>query len=282
MLERVAASEAVLISTGAKDWMESNGTAIRAEGGFLVSARKPFASGSPAGDVLVTSAAYDDPSEGPQVLHFPVPMKADGVTLADDWRTLGMCATGSQTVVLDKVFVPDDAVVLRRPRGVWHPAWNVIITVAMPLIMSVYLGTAERAARLAEETARVRAREPQTLLLLGEMRNLLTTAQLAVDDMVARAGGGRFEATTALAETILVRKTIASNAVLATGEKAMELAGGRGFYRDFGLERLLRDLHGARYHPLPEKEQQMFSARLALGLEPVESRFSATPHAAAA
>ena len=64
LLERVAGDETVLISTGANDWMESNGAAERADGGFRVNARKPFGSGSPKGGILVTSAPYDDPNEG--------------------------------------------------------------------------------------------------------------------------------------------------------------------------------------------------------------------------
>ena len=61
LLERVAADELVLISTGAKDWLGSNGEAERVEGGYRVSAKKFFASGSPAGDLLITSAPYEDP-----------------------------------------------------------------------------------------------------------------------------------------------------------------------------------------------------------------------------
>src|SRR5690242_20933632 len=33
LLEKVAAAQPVLISTGANDWMESNGTVVRADGG---------------------------------------------------------------------------------------------------------------------------------------------------------------------------------------------------------------------------------------------------------
>jgi alkylation response protein AidB-like acyl-CoA dehydrogenase len=132
LLERVAAEEAVLVSTGANDWLESNGTVERVAGGFLVSAKKPFGSGSPKGEILVTSAPYDDPVEGWQVLHFTLPFSAEGVSLADDWQAMGMRATGSQTVILECVFVPEEMVVLRRPRGQWHMAWNVIITVALP------------------------------------------------------------------------------------------------------------------------------------------------------
>jgi len=269
LLEKVAADEAILVSTGANDWMASNGTVERVDGGFLVSARKPFASGSPMGDLLVTSAPYQDPVEGWQVLHFPVPMAADGVSLGGDWQALGMRATGSHTVVLDQVFVPEAAVALRRPHGTYHPAWNVILTVAMPLIMSAYLGVAEAAAETALTMAKKRVDEPTTPYLLGELTNLLTTAQLARDDMVRIADDLGFEATTETANAVLVRKAIASRAALATGEKALEATGGAGFYRDKGLERRLRDLHASQFHPLPEKRQQLFCGRLALGLDPV-------------
>jgi alkylation response protein AidB-like acyl-CoA dehydrogenase len=69
LLERVAGGQVVLISTGANDWLESNGEVTKADGGYLISGRKAFASGSPKGGVLVTSAPYQDPKEGWQVLH---------------------------------------------------------------------------------------------------------------------------------------------------------------------------------------------------------------------
>jgi alkylation response protein AidB-like acyl-CoA dehydrogenase len=168
LLERVAADETVLISTGANDWMESSGTAERANGGFRICAKKPFSSGSPKGGILMTSATYHDPKEGWQILHFGIPFATSGISLADDWHTLGMRATGSHTVILEDVFVPDDAIALRRPRGRYHPAWNVILTVAMPLIMSVYTGVAEAAAAIGREHARKRQGDPVAPYLLGE------------------------------------------------------------------------------------------------------------------
>lgn len=269
LLERVAGGDVVLISTGANDWMESNGTVERVDGGFRVSAMKPFASGSPLGDVLVTSAPYHDPEEGWQVLHFPAPLKAEGASLAGDWQTLGMRATGSETVVLDGVFIPDEAVVMRRPQGDYHPAYNVILTVAMPLIVAAYLGVAEAAAEIAKSQARKRVNDPATAVLLGELTNLLTTAQLAGESMVGIVNDWQFQPTTETANAILVRKTIAAKAILATVEKALETAGGSGFYRKLGLERLVRDAHGVQFHPLPEKRQQIFTGRLALGLDPI-------------
>lgn len=49
-------------------------------------------------------------------------------------------------------------------------------------------------------------------------------------------------------------------------ELALELAGGRGFFRAAGLERLFRDVQAARYHPLKAADQQLLVGRLALGV----------------
>ena len=272
ILEKVASGQVILISTGANDWLESNGAVERVEGGYKVTAKKPFASGSPAGTVLVTSAPYQDPKEGWKVLHFPVPLASDGVSFGDDWRAMGMRGTGSQTISLDGVFVPDETIALSRPQGEYHPAWNVILTVALPLIMSAYLGVAQTAAKIATTQGKRRAGDPATAYLMGEMGNHLTTAQVAVESMVAITNDWDFDPATAVAGEILARKTIAANAAIAATEKAMEVAGGGGFFRKLGLERLLRDVHGARYHPLGEKPQQQFCGRLALGLDPIEGK----------
>ena len=271
LLRKVADNQAALVSTGGRDWLASNGKMQKVEGGFRVSARKAFASGCQAGDVLVASAQYDDPDEGQSVLHFSVPLSAEGVQLLDDWHTLGMRGTGSRTVILEDVFVPTAAVSLKRAQAVWHPVWAVVLGVAMPLIMSVYLGVAEAAAEMTRTQARKKPEDPHLPYLLGELTNALTTAQMAVDGMVELANNYDFEPTVNLADGILIRKTIATNAVVATAEKALEATGGVGFFQSFGLERLLRDVHAAQFHPLPEKAQHHFTGRLALGLEPIGS-----------
>ena len=269
LLEKVADGELVLVSTGANDWLDSNGEARKVEGGYRVKAVKPFGSGSPRGGIAITSCAYDCPDDGPSVLHFPVSLKAEGVELLGDWEAMGMRATGSQTIRFNDVFVPEEAVGLKRPRGPYHAAFSVIVTVAMPLIMSVYVGLAESAAALALEKAKARANDPLTALQVGEMQNLLVTAQLAVDSMIALCDDLAFTPSEALASQILSRKTICANAVIAVTEKALEVCGGSGFMRKAGIERLLRDAHAGQFHPLPEKRQQMFTGRVALGLTPV-------------
>jgi alkylation response protein AidB-like acyl-CoA dehydrogenase len=241
----------------------------KVDGGYRVSARKIFCSGSPAGGLLVSSAIYDDPQEGPSVLHFAVPMNAEGITVLDNWRAMGMRGTGSNDVVLENVFVPEASISMRRPRGKWHPFFTTVSAVALPLVMSVYLGVTEAACTLAATSGKKRASDPNVPYLLGEMENALVTAELAVQGMIDLCDDYAFEAATQTANAILIRKTIAANACVQAAEKALEATGGGGFFRGTGLERLLRDVHASRFHPMQEKRQQLFTGRLTLGLDPV-------------
>jgi alkylation response protein AidB-like acyl-CoA dehydrogenase len=52
-------------------------------------------------------------------------------------------------------------------------------------------------------------------------------------------------------------------------ERALAAAGGGAILRSIGLERLVRDIHAAQFHPLPAKRQHRFTGRTALGLDPV-------------
>ena len=263
-LRRVAAEELILVSTGGSDWVAGSGTAEKVEGGYRISARKIFASGAPAGDLLMTMAVYDDPKDGPTVLHFAIPLSASGVKVQDTWRTLGMRGTGSHDIVLDRVFVPEAAIGVRRPAGRWSLPMHVTAAQALPIIYSVYVGVAEAACALALDVAAKRRDDPTIQALVGEMENELTTARLALGHMLDAARGSMGAETTG---KVLVGRTLVARAVVKTVERAMEVAGGAGFYRSLGLERLFRDVQGARYHPVREPAQVLYTGRLALGLD---------------
>ncbi|MEX2445848.1 MAG: acyl-CoA dehydrogenase family protein, partial [Dehalococcoidia bacterium] len=271
VLQRVVAEQSVLVSTGARDWLESNGSVRAVDGGYRVNARKAFASGSPAGDIAVTSAPFEDPTAGWQVLHFAVPMNAEGVHTEDDWQAHGMRSTGSQTLVLNDVFVPDAAIALRRPRGEFHGVWNVVLTVALPLIAGVYVGITERAAEIAIHLLAPNAEESTVQWAAGEMQSSLVVARVLHDRMVALANDLDFEPSLERSDEMLVLKTQVVESAQRAVERAVEAVGGRAYYRRAGLERLLRDVRAGQFHPLPAKQQLLFTGRRALGLAPIEA-----------
>ncbi|KAA0253393.1 acyl-CoA dehydrogenase [Acidobacteria bacterium ACD] len=268
VFRKVVGNRAVLISTGASDWVASSGSARRVEGGYQVSARKAPASGCEVGDVLVTSVRFEDGPEGPRVLHCSIPLHAEGVRIERTWDTLGLRATGSHTVVLEDVFLPDAAVSLDRPADRWHPVWNTVLGAAMPLILSAYLGIADAAVDLAREAAAGR-QGPHVHPLLGEMVNAHTTADDLIAAMFRDSDDLRFANTDGHAARTLARKTVASDALVQTVRLALEVAGGAGYSRGSDLERLYRDVHGCLFHPLPRAKQTLFTGRVLAGLSPI-------------
>jgi alkylation response protein AidB-like acyl-CoA dehydrogenase len=269
LLRKIAAQELILVSTGAGDWIDSVGRAERVAGGYRINAIKRFCSGAPAGDLLMTSVPHQDPERGAEVLHFALPIRTPGVSLLDDWDTLGMRGTGSCSIEYKDVFVAEEAISMRRPAGQWHPSWSVIVTAAPPLYMAPYVGIAEQAALLAKRAVRERTPDALMLQALGALENALALMQITYRDMIELARELDFDPSLERASQMLIRKTLVTNAALATVNSAVELVGGSALFRRSGIERLLRDVQGAPFHPLPEKKQQLFSARVALGLPPI-------------
>lgn len=264
-LRRVATEELILVSSGGSDWLPGSSRAEKVDGGYRITGRKVFASGCPGGQLLMTCAILDDPETGPTVLHFPVPLDAPGVTILDTWHTLGMRGTGSHDVRIEGVFIPDAAVGVRRSSGKWHPLFHLIAMVAFPLIYAVYVGIAEAAREYAVGEAREKTGDPNLPYLVGEMENELFAARTALQHMIEMASCATPGPETT--SEVMIGRTLAGRAAIRTVEKALEVAGGRAFYRSHPLERLVRDVQAARFHPLQEKPQLRYTGRLALGLD---------------
>jgi alkylation response protein AidB-like acyl-CoA dehydrogenase len=260
MLEKVASDQLILVSTGARDWLESNGEMTKTDGGYLLSAKKQFASQSVIGDLVVTSAPYEHPDNGWQVLHFAASLKAKGVSLLDDWDVMGMRGTGSQTIVFDQVFIPDGAIVLSRPQNEYHPVWDVVLTVAMPLIMAVYVGIAEHSLEIAISVGKKYGRNQKHLpYIIGKMNNSLVGAKTQWRAMVALANDIDFKPSSEITVEMVSLKTNVAQGCIQTVEQAMDAIGGQSFYRKNTLERLFRDVQGARFHPIPAWDQYAFT-----------------------
>lgn len=272
LLRRVAAERLVLVSTGGADWVGGGGEARAVEDGFAIHATKTFCSASPVGDLLMTGAVLRGENGAPdEVLHFALPFASPRVEILDTWRAMGMRGTGSHEVRIDGHVVPAAAVSLRREAGAWHPFFQIVATLALPLIYAVYLGVAEGARNAALGLARRRLpRDPQVVGLVGRLDTELMAARLAHAEMLAVVAEDAPSADTV--RRVMMGRALLARHALAVGELALEAAGGAGFLRGAGLERRFRDLQGARFHPMTPERQAEYAGRMALGL-PVDTVF---------
>lgn len=269
LLRRVASEGLILVSSGGSDWIAGSGKAEKVPGGYKITARKIFASISPIGDLLITSAISEEDGAR-KVVHFALPMNTPEVHIRPTWDAMGMRGTGSNDIDIDGAFVPDEKIAFKRNAGEWHPLFHIITTQAYPMIYAVYLGVAEAARDLAIDLARRKSVDARTRRAAGEMDTALAAARYASAAMIAQAG--RSDPGPATVNAVMIGRRLVEEAAIRAVNLAMDTAGGVSFYRSAGLERLLRDVQGARFHPMLPEVQYEYAGAMAFG-QPTEMIF---------
>ena len=264
-LRRVAEEGILLVSTGGGDYTHPNGEAVKVDGGYRVSGHKRFASQSAHGTVMSTMFTYDDPEQGLRVLNVAVPIAAEGVTVSDNWDTLGMRGTASNDIFVKDVFVPDEKVLANRPHGVVDPPLQVISQIAFPIVSGAYLGVAEAAYEAALAAAGRTADNVLTQRRVGELKHKLQVASWALDGALAAVG----DDTTPSHDTYLAvmsAKAQVAAAGIEVCDLAMDLVSGGGFFKGSVIERCYRDIRAAKFHPLTIEATLVETGRHALGV----------------
>jgi alkylation response protein AidB-like acyl-CoA dehydrogenase len=257
-LRRVAAEGIVVASNGAEsivsgEWQTAT-TAERRNGSYVINGRKFFCSQAPGMDVL-RFLAHD--VETGETLIIGAPAKTPGLKVVDTWDTTGMRATASHDIVFEDMEVPEAAVGARLPADLKEPLRSALLpNIArwfLPLGSSVYLGIAEEAREEAYHaigTGINSANRHQVLtdVLIGEMESAFTTARCVRDQLANELAMPGPDPQKTLATAILCKQIVVPKCVVVV-EKAVELAGGRSYFRKSPLERLARDVRAGQFHP---------------------------------
>lgn len=274
-LRRVVDEGLVIATSGGSDWLWVDTVAVPTDTGFRVSGRKTFCSQAPRATVVATSAVVGGAGPGAEVIHFSVPLAADGVRIEETWDTIGMRGTASHDLVLQDVEVPAERIAGRRPWGELGGPLKTAVVHFAPLGAATYLGIAAAARDIAVEDAAngrrgpaASADRPSVHRQVGEMDAVLRSAwwavlgsldEVGVDGDVARADAG------ALATVTLAKRQAVTAAIDVVG-RAMDLDGGRSYFRSSDLERRFRDVRAGTFHPLAPEATLAFAGRLALGV----------------
>lgn len=85
--------------------LSGNGRARRVPGGYQLSGRFTYLSGCEAANWLCVGAMVEDAVESPPWLY--AALRPQDATIVDDWFVLGLRGTGSKTVLVEDLFVPE-------------------------------------------------------------------------------------------------------------------------------------------------------------------------------
>jgi acyl-CoA dehydrogenase len=270
-LRRISGEGLVVTTSGGSDWLWPTAVAVEHDGGYRVSGRKVFNSQAPVGDVMTTSAVVGEPGPGAEVLHFAMPMRADGVTVVETWDTLGMRGTASHDVVLRDVFVPADRVLERRPWGRFGRSLLTSVTYFAPLGASVYwgIGAGARDHAVALLDGRRRGPAPAASLdrvqrQVGLMDSRLRVSWWALLGALAEVGETP-EPSHGTVATLMIAKRECVLAAREVVDLAMDVVGGGSYFRTSPLERAFRDVRAGGFHPFTPEATLIHAGRLALG-----------------
>lgn len=271
VLRRVVDENLVLMTSGGSDWLWSTGEAVRDDGGFRVTGRKTFCSQAPRADVLTTSAVYEDPELGRQVLMFSVPTADPGVEIVETWDTLGMRGTSSHDIQLSDVYVPEERIVARRAWGHLDPALMAAGIHIAPTSAAVYYGIAHGARDEAVEWFMTKTRGetpmyeiPTVQRVVGLMDSKLRTSWWALMGSLDEIGDAYPADAETLTTVMLAKRMVVTEAVEVV-DAAMEAVGGAAYFRRFPFERAYRDVRAGKFHPLTPDTTLFYAGRLALG-----------------
>ncbi len=265
------------------------GKARKVEGGYQISGRWEWATGIHHADWVMVNC-LEDGAMGPRFCVLPL---AD-VVVEDVWRTAGMAATGSNTIVAQDVFVPEHrtlaAVLLKfapSPGEAVHPNTTVVypMTATLGLVAATpALGAAEGA--LAAFTERMKAKVqaysgakqgelPVTHLRLGEAIATVRAARLIWEDAVRLLERDGHHGHQTPMETLLALRLAAADIVRLANQATSSLAAAAGASSGFlnvPLQRHLRDLQMMRGHVMFDWDRNaQIAGKIALGQEPAAS-----------
>jgi acyl-CoA dehydrogenase len=271
VLRRVANDGIVLLTSGGSDGIWPSARAVKENGGYRVSGRKVFCSQAPIGDVLATMAVHEDPVEGPEVLLIGIPMRAEGVTVLDNWDTLGMRATGSNDVLLEGVAVAESQISGRRPWGRVDPILRAAGIHFAPTVASVYAGIAAGARDDAVRAVHGRrppdgrplADDPTVQRQVGLMDAKLRTLWWSLLGALDELGEEYSPDDRAMAPLMIAKRQVVTEAQ-AVVDLAMQIVGGSAYFRTSPLERAYRDVRAGLFHPMNPERTLLYAGRLAL------------------
>jgi alkylation response protein AidB-like acyl-CoA dehydrogenase len=245
-------------------------TVIRAaEDGWVVDGIKHFCTMALGASYYMVWCALDGSGDmAHALLQALVPAESPGISTDGKWDTLGMRATFSPSVTLSNVHIPKDATL-----GAPGSATGVGVVESFALgYAAVYVGIAESALEFTADYVKKRVVKPENVPVatdpavqrqIGDLDSRLDAARLLLHDSASRWEGADVPRRGHLANRA---KYLATEIGLHVTSQALQIAGGRGAYKDYPVERAFRDLRTASLMPPTMDRMAEGMGKIALGL----------------
>ena len=248
-----------------------------ASGGWRLSGRYSFSSGCDHAQWAIIGAFLGEAGDPRSIAYLLVPLAE--VEIVDDWQVLGLAGTGSKSLVLRDVFVPEHRCVMvsdlfagTPPGALVHPEYLILraprgflVSYSLP---PVCIALGQRALDLACGTLAGRVSRGVTRVAESEVVQMaLGEAAAAIDVATMLLHTGRRTSTEAVssgrkitaAEALRARRDMvyAQHQVGWALERLCELSGARWVYDSDPLQEIRRDVMTILTHHAASRQAAM-------------------------
>lgn len=252
LTEPHAGSDAAAIST----------RAVGDEGDFRLSGRKVFiTSGAHAGVYVVFAVTDPDARTSRRITAFAVERDTPGIRVSPKERKLGLLASEINEIVFDDVVVPMENVLGEVGSG---------FGIAMELLSTGRIGVAAQALGIAQAALDAGLRYARERQQFGKPISEYQAIQWKLADMATEIDAARLlirqaalmkDAGVDYIRQASQAKLYASELATRAAGHAIQIHGGYGYIRDFGVERLYRDAKATELYEGTSEIQRLLIAR---------------------
>lgn len=247
------------------------------KGGYSFEGTKVFTSLAPVWTRLLTFGRDDSGEDGPHSVFGIMHREDGGFTIKDDWDTLGMRATQSNTTILEGAHVPADRILTRcEPGPSKDPVVFGIFSNFEILLGATYQGVGERAVEVAAEHVKTRtsvknqtvySNDPDIRWRIAEAALSMNTVGPQIRELARDIDAGVDRGLIWMPQ-LSAAKNASAEATLRAVEQAIRACGGSSYYNRHELSRLYRDALAGLFQPSDQESLHGAWANVVLG--PIE------------
>lgn len=228
------------------------------QGGYSFYGKKVFTSLAPAWTKLMTFGRDSVSEDGPKSVFALLSREGGGFQILNDWDTLGMRATQSNSTILEGAHADEDAVLTRIDEGPsLDPVFLGIYANFEILLAATYAGIGDRAVEVAVETVKKRRSVMNDAPYSDDpdIRRIIATAAVEMDGIhphiehISNAFDAFEDRGFLWLPQLSAVKHRAAEAALFSVQQAVRACGGSSYYNSRELSRLYRDVVAGLFQP---------------------------------
>ena len=246
-------------------------TARKVDGGYVLNGRKFFVSLAGAAPYFATPALRVGTEPWiERTLYLQVPKDAKGVSFPGEWDPMGMRGTVSLDMLLQDVFVPDDAEVL--PPGLFGAMYNAFPQLSPLAFCATFLGLMQAAydgtiAYLTGDMSGSPGLHTDVVVKGHAVADMLFALEAARALYYRAISEARVDAPAEVVQRARAACVTVHRSAVTVTQEAIRVCGGRAMLKRFPLERYARDARaGALMRPWTQEIATRQAWEAALGI----------------